>query len=379
MLPVVFSDSQPMCFHRSVFFFLAFVPLLACVPERVAPEPTAKRVAPLDSFSIKSILYGRRELSSLLWVNDSTLVSFDAFDDLYFYRKLGTVFSYAANVKLLPKNHTVGSLSLSQNGRKLYRLREKTIHTYSLDGQLEDSVTISASLPALKDNYFVSSCNFLPFLEFGDTIVCYYSHSDANDFFKTYTEAAFMELIPQKDSVVVKTILKKPAQLKFYDVHYYLFHCAVGRTLYKLYNGLDTIYTHNLVTGAEAAVPIGNKDYLLPEKADLNKLFGPAYRAKRSLSNFAYCGFFHNPITGHFVLFYEQPAQAKPGKNATANDTKLQALVLDPNLKPLRYLDFGKSYFPPMTYIQCPGKGLAMPLTTEHPNDEPIRYHIYNF
>lgn len=356
-------------------FFL----FLACAPDTSSTKDFQGHVAPTDSFSIDRILYGRRELSNILWMNDSTLLSSDSFDDLYFYCKRGPVFSYSSTVKLLPTNHTVGFVSLSRDRKKFYRLQEKTIYTYNTDFQLKDSINIRASLPVLKEQFFVSCCNFLPFLEFGDTMVCYYSAAKPDDFFKTYEEAAFMCLIPQKGTTLVKTVLKKPPQLKFYDVTLYLFHCAVNRTLYKMYSGLDTIYTYNLATGKQNALPIGNKDYSLPEKTDLNKVFNPAYRARSSLVNFAYCGFFHNPVTGHFVLFYNRPAQAKPGKNPTANDLRLQALVLDADLNILRYLDFGQRFFPPPTFVQCPGKGLAMPIFTEHPNDEAIRYHIYNF
>lgn len=368
-----------MCFPKFVVFFLAFIPFYACVPDASSTKAVTEAVAPADSFSIDRILYGRRELSHLLWMNDSTLFSFDSFDDLYFYRKHGSVFSYSSSVTLLPNNHAVSFVSLSQDGQKLYRLREKTIYAYSLNGLLKDSTTISASLPFLKDRFFVSCCNFLPFLEFGDTMVCYYSAADPNDFFKTYEEPAFMQLIPQKGTAAVKTMLKKPAHLKFYDVTFHLFHCAVNRTLYKMYNGLDTIYIYNQLTGAESAVPICNKDYSLPEKINLNKVFDSAYRLKHSLSSFCYSGFFHDPTTGHFVLFYERPAQARPGKNPTVDDLRLQALVLDADLKIIRYVNFEQRFFPPMTFIQWPGKGLAMPLYTENTDNEAIRYHIYNF
>lgn len=369
-----------MSLKNTVFFLLALFLLTTCVQEAPSTQATAEHVAPTDSFSIDRTTFGRRELSNLLWMNDSTLFSFDSFDDLYFYRKHGPVFSYSANVKLLPENHSVGSVSLSKDGRKLYRLRKKTIYTYSLDGQLKDSITINASLPVLKEEFFVGCCNFLPFLQFGDTLVAYYSHSDANDLFKTYEEDAFLQLIPQKNgTVTTKTLLKKPSELEFYEVLPYLFHCAVNRTLYKMYNGLDTVYSYNLSTGAEGAVSIGNRDYRLPERADLNKLFEPAYSAKRSLANFAYCGFFHNPVTGHFVLFYSCPVLAKPGKNPTSEDVVIKALVLNTDLSILRYLDFQERYFPPLSYIHWPGKGLAMPVYTKDPTNAPIRYHIYNF
>lgn len=368
-----------MSLKNTIFLLPAFFLLAACVQEAPSAQATAGETAPVDSFSIYETMFGRRELSNLLRLNDSTLVSFDSFDDLYFYRKQGSTFSYSANVKLLPENHTVSSLSIRQDGQKLYRLQEKTIYIYNLECQLMDSTNICASLPVLKDKFFVSCCNFLPFLEFGDTIVCYYSAADPNDFFKTYEEPAFMQLTPEKGKVKVKTLLKKPSQLKFYEVNPYLFHCAVNRMLYKMYNGLDTIYSYNLLTGAEGAVSIGNKDYSLPERADLNKMFDPTYSHKRALASFAYCGFFHNPATGHFVLFYSGPVRARPGKNPISDDIVIKALVLDSDLRVLRYLDFQERYFPPLTYIQWPGKGLAMPIYTNDLNHAPIRYHVYNF
>jgi hypothetical protein len=344
-----------------------------------ATEIKSVELMPVDSFWMDRLHSSQEEIMTLYPFDDTNIIGFDHFNQLNFYTKNKNVFLYKKSKVLIPERSFSAFLSMNKSKNKYYVLAEKTIYTYDSLYNLKDSSKFNHTMRHLKNDYFPASANLLPLINFGDTLVSYYSHSSATDFYKTYREPAFMEFTPSKSIDSVTTYLEKPRDLQFYEVGFLTFHTAINNKLYKLYNGIDTLYEYNRLTHKEGKMPIHNKDYVLPERSNSKNLFDFGYLTKRSLSNFAYTGMFYNPMTGNTILFYNTPVSASGDKNPTSKNQKLKAIILDNELKAINYLDFKEEFFPTTTFFLYTNKGLAMPLDNDDPSNQKTKFYIYNF
>lgn len=335
----------------------------------------------IDSFSISKLNTSERELSHLSFLNDTTLISFDNFDNLCIYTKKDNQFSYHHPVALQPFSDSPRFFYVDTIRKLSYTFKDRTIYTYNSAITLIDSMTLNLSVGGLKTNYFLSATSFLPFIKKDEyTFICNYSHADVNDFFKTYNEPALIEFSLTDTSIPnAKTYFRKPTQLKYYDVSFLSSHVNVGNTIYKLYSGFDTLYSYQLNTGKEATIPIHNKDYTLPEKSDLKRLFDYGYRTKHTLASFTYNGMFYNPASKNLMLFYKTPVAQSTDKNPTSKDQKLKAIVLNSAFKVISYIEFKDSYYNEAHFFIYKNKGIAMPLENEDPLHEKTTFYIYNF
>lgn len=368
------------------FFFIVFVcwhffiDLTSCgKSSENATDIKSVELMPVDSFWMDGLHSSQEEVMTLYPLNDTCIMGFDHFNQLNFYAKNSHVFRYKESKVLLPERSFSAFLSMNKSKKKFYLLAEKAIYVYDSVYHLKDSSKFTHTMPHLKYDYFIACSNFLPLINLGDTFVSYYSHSNATDFFTTYKEPAFMEFTLAKTIDSVTTYLEKPSNLQFYEVGFLNFHAAINNKLYKLYNGIDTLYEYSRLTHKEGKIPIRNKDYVLPEWSDSKNLFDFGYLTKRSLSNFSYTGMFHNPITGNTILFYNSPVSPAGDKNPTSKDQKLKAIILDSKLKVINYLNFKEEFFPTTTFFLYTNKGLAMPLNNEDPTREKTKFYIYNF
>jgi hypothetical protein len=346
-------------------------------PGSSAQEIEAHNLMPTDSFHIGKLYSSQNELTSLHPLNDSILIGFDHFDQINFYSKQGNTFAYVKSKTLLPQRSFAAFLSLNES--QVYLFAEKTIYTYDRLFNLKDSFELRHRMRYLKENYFPACDDFLPLITFGDTLVSYYAHSNVADFFTTYKEPAFMEFTLAKKIDSAKTYLPKPSQLKYYEVDFFSFQMAINNSLFKLYNGLDTIYQYNRTTHKEAKIPIHNKDYRLPTKSTSTKLNDFGRRTKRMLSSFSYKGMFYNQSTGNTILFYYTPLNLNADKNPGPDDRILKAAVLDRQFRIINYCEFKKGFSPPITFFYFPNKGLAMPIENEDATSEKTLFYIYNF
>ena len=334
----------------------------------------------IDSFSISKLNSSERELSHLSFLNDSTLISFDNFDNLCIYTKKDNQFSYYRPVALQPFSDSPRFFYLDTIRKRSYTFRDRTIYTYNSSFSLIDSMTLNLSVGGLKTNYFLSATSFLPFIKKEYSFICNFSHSDVNDFFKTYNEPALIEFSLTDTSIPnAKTYFKKPAQLKYYDVSFLSSHVNIDNAIYKLYSGFDTLYSYQLNTGKENKTAIHNKDYVLPEKSDLKRLFDYGYRTKHTLASFSYSGMFYNPASKNLMLFYKTPVVESADKNPTSKDQKLKAILLNSAFKVISYIEFKDSYYNEAHFFIYKNKGIAMPIENEDPLHEKTTFYIYNF
>lgn len=334
----------------------------------------------IDSFSISKLNTSERELSHLSFLNDTTLISFDNFDNLCIYTKKDNLFSYYRPVALQPFSESPRFFYLDTIRKRSYTFKDRTFYTYNSAFTLIDSITLNLSVGGLKTNYFLSATSFLPFIKKEYTFICNYSHADVNDFFKTYNEPALIEFSLTDTSIQnAKTYFRKPIQLKYYDVSFLSSHVNIDNTIYKLYSGFDTLYSYQLNTGKENKIPIRNKDYTLPEKSDLKRLFDFGYRTKHTLASFSYSGMFYNPTSKNLMLFYKTPVAQSTDKNPTSKDQKLKAIVLNSAFKVISYIEFKDSYYNEAHFLIYKNKGIAMPLENEDPLNEKTTFYIYNF
>lgn len=332
---------------------------------------------PVDSFQIEKLISSQQEVTSLNLLNDSTLIGFDHFNQLNIYIKNGSTFRFKRSEFMPPERTNPGFLSVAENGFLLFS--DKKVYRYNPDYRLQDSSKFTAVIKYLKGDYFPACSNFLPLLHFGDTLLSYYANNNPNDFLTNFKEDSFMEFTLRETIDSIKTYSPKPKDLEYYDVNFFSFHTAINNSIYKLYNGIDTLYCHNRHSHKDEKIPIRNKDYVLPERSVLKNAFDFQYLTKREISSFSYCGMFHNSVNDHIVLFYNSPVDQKDKKNPTPKDQKLKAVVLDKNLSIINYFVFEKEFMPTMTFFQYANKGLAMPLNNEDPTNEKTRFYIYNF
>jgi hypothetical protein len=370
--------------HSKFFIFfvcwLFLIGLISCGnSSENAADIKSGELVPIDSFWIEKLHSSQEEIMTLYPLNDSTIMGFDHFNQLNFYTKNNHVFHYKKSTVLSPDRSFPSFLSVDKSKNKFYLFSEKTIYTYDSLYNLKDSSKFTHTMPYLKNDYFPACSNFLPLINIGDTLVSYYSNNNASDFFTTFKESAFMEFTLSKTIDSVTTYSKKPSNLQHYEVNFFSFHAAISNNLYKLYNGIDTLYEYNRFTHKEGKVPINNKDYLLPKWSDSKNLFDFGYITKREFSSFSYCGMFYNPTTGNTVLFYNSPVSLAGDKNPTPKDQKLKAVVLDKNLKTINYYIFKQEFLPPTTFFHYSNKGLAMPINNNDPTSEKTTFYIYNF
>jgi hypothetical protein len=66
----------------------------------------------------------------------------------------------------------------------------------------------------------------------------------------------------------------------------------------------------------------------------------------------------YNPHSKHFILFFSAPQLKKIDKNQN-----YAGIILDSNLKTIKYIDFSKyTFFVPECFIQFPSGKLGMPI-----------------
>jgi hypothetical protein len=340
----------------------------------------ATQPPPADSFTVSGIDVAQ-QTNSFAFLNDSTLCSYDLTGMtlvLFHKDKSG---NYKAGIKKEIDTEFWSMHFRGQDGKNYFTDRNNAIIEYNASADsLLKHYTIPHRFRYLKDSFALSAANNGPIMVLHDTLISVIS-PNANESLRHYykeQEIAEFRIDPSTDTLqYLRTYITKPSNLSDYDfpLGMYAFH---NNTVFLMYPQFDTIYSFNRSTGTLHKTAIHNQDFTQPAKFTCIP-FTPEYGScatKYYLHNFRYYGIHYNPLTKHFVLFYNSPVNPVKGRIPTSKDQPLQAMVLDEQLRPLYYHSFTKNLEAGTSFFIIPGKGLAMPILDEH--YETTKFYIYN-
>lgn len=352
--------------------------LLSC--DKTDQLQRATEPPPLDSFLISGV-DNPQQTNTITYLNDSVLCSYDLIEKrLVFFHK-DQDRHYKAALKKEIDTEFWSMFFRASNGRNYFTDRSNTITEYNATADtLQKRYTISHRFPHLKDSFALARANNSPILITHDTLISVIS-PNSNESLRLYfkeQEIAEFRIDPASDTIrYLRSYITKPAHLSDYDfpMGMYAFH---HNTVFLIYPQCDTIYSFNRSTNTLHKTAIHNQDFAQPAKFTC-KAFTPEYGScatKYYLHNFRYWGVYHNPLTKHFVLFYNAAVEPAKGHVPTFDDQPLRAIVLDEQLNLVGYHYFTKPLEAGTSFFMIPGKGLAMPILNE--TYETAHFYIYN-
>jgi hypothetical protein len=334
----------------------------------------------IDSFTVSGIDVGQ-QVNNFRYINDSTLCSYDltTMNLVFFHKDQNGNYGAPAGKEIDTEFWSMHFRG--DDGKHYFTDANNNMVEYNATA---DSVLKRYTMPHrfqyLKDSFALASANSMPILKIHDTIISVIS-PNSNESLRLYfkeQEMAEFRIDPVTHSIhYLRSYISKPANLSDYDftLGMYAFH---NNTVFLIYPQFDTIYSFNRSTNSLSKTAIHNQDFAQPAKFTCQP-FTPEYGScatKYYLNNFRYYGIHFNEVTKHFVLFYNSPVKEINGRIPTLKDQPLQALVLDEQLRPIKYHTFTKNLEAGSSFFMIPGKGLAMPILNE--KYETTQFYIYN-
>ncbi len=352
--------------------------LLSCGKNIRLQEAT--QPPPVDSFSVSGLDAGQ-QTNSFAFINDSTLCSYDLTNmSLVFFHKDSSG-NYRAGIKKEIDTEFWSMHFRGDDGKNYFTDRDNAVIVYNATADsLLKRYTIPHRFRSLKDSFALSCANNSPVLVLHDTLISVIS-PNSNESERLYyqeQEIAEFRIDPASDKLhYLRSYISKPPHLSDYDfpLGMYAFH---HNTVFLVYPQFDTIYSFNRSTNTLLKTAIHNQDFV-PSARFTCVPFTPEYGScatKYYLHNFRYYGLHYNPLSKHFLLFYNSPVKEVKGRIASHKDQPLQAIVLDEQLNTLKYYTFTKNLEAGTSFFMIPGKGLAMPILDK--NYETTRFYIYN-
>jgi hypothetical protein len=364
---------------KSVFIITCLAGIiLSCGRNNSMQEATIP--TPIDSFTVSGIDIGQ-QVDNFQYINDSTLCSYDLTNmNLVFFRKDANG-NYRAASKNEMDTEFWSMYFRGDDGKNYFANRNNHIAEYNMNADsLLKRYTIPHHFPYLKDSFALSVANNSPVLKIHDTIISVIgctSNESERLYFKEQEIAEF-KLDPASDTLrYLRSYITKPSNLSDYDfpLGMFSFH---NNTVFLIYPQSDTIYSFNRSTNTLHKTAIHNQDFVQPAKFNCQP-FSTEYGScatKYYLHNFRYYGIYYNPLTKHFILFYNTPVAEQKNHVPTFKDQPLRAIVLDEQLNVLSYHTMKKTLGLGSESFLIPGKGLAMPVNTK--NYETTPFYIYN-
>jgi len=340
----------------------------------------ATQPPPVDSFSVSGLDVGQQS-NSFAFINDSTLCSYDLTNmALVFFHKDRSG-HYQAGIKKEIDTEFWSMHFRGDDDKHYFADRDNAVVVYNATADsLLKRYTIPHRFRSLKDSFALSCANNSPVLVLHDTLISVISpnSNESERLYYNEQEIAEFRIDPATDTLhYLRSYINKPSNLSDFDfpLGSYCFH---HNTVFLIYPQSDTIYSFNRSTNTLLKTAIHNQDFVSPAAFTCIP-FTPEYGScatKYYLHNFRYYGIHYNPLSKHFLLFYNSPVKEVKGRIPTAKDQPLQVMVLDEQLRPVGYHRFSKNLEAGTSFFMIPGKGLAMPLLDEH--YETTRFYIYN-
>lgn len=369
---------QPM--KTSVFASICLPVLFLFSCADSAQLKQATEPPPIDSFTVSGLDVAE-QTHNIHYINDSTLASYDltAMSLVFFHKdKRG---NYKAGIKKKIDTEFWSMHFRGRDGKNYFTDRNNAISEYNASADsLLRRYTIPHHFRHMKDSFALPCSNTSPIMLLHDTLVSVISPV-SNESLRLYfkeQEVNEFKMNPASDTLsYLRSYITKPSNLSDYDfpLGIYAFH---NNTVFLMYPQFDTIYSFNRSTNTLRKTAIHNQDFVQPAKFTCAP-FTPEYGScatRYYLHNFRYYGMHYNPLTKHFLLFYNAPVKEVKGRIASPKDQPLQAMVLDEQLRPLHYHSFHKNLEAGTSFFIIPGKGLAMLLLNEH--YETTTFYIYN-
>lgn len=363
------------------FFILAIglLSILASCDQNIELQK-ATQPPPIDSFKVSGLDVGQ-QVNNFHYLNDSTLCSYDLTGmNLVFFHKDKSG-HYKAAIKKAIDTEFWSIHFRDQEGNHYFADGNNLIAGYNITADsLLKRYTIPHRFASLKDSFALACANNSPVLVANDTLISIIS-PNSNESSRLYyreQEISEFKIDASTDTLsYIRSYVTKPSDLADYDypLGMYAFH---DNTVFLIYPQYDTIYSFNRSTNTLRKTAISNQDFTQPAKFTCIP-FTPEYGScatKYYLHNFRYYGIHYNPLTKHFLLFYNAPVKEAKGRIPTSKDQPLQAMVLDEQLRPLYYHSFTKNLEAGTSFFIIPGKGLAMPILDE--TYETTQFYIYN-
>lgn len=362
--------------------FIIALCLVAALPscDKNLQLQKATQPPPIDSFTVSGIDPGQ-QANNFQYINDSLLCSYDLINmELAFFRRDKTG-NFKAGIKKAIDTEFWSVHFRGRDGKHYFADANNVITVYNptVDTILK-RYSIPHRFPYLKDSFALACANNSPVLVLHDTLISVIS-PNANESERLYykeREIAEFRINPSSDTLsYIRSYIAKPARLSDYDYPLGMY-CMHNNTVFLLYPQFDTIYSFNRSTNSLHKTAIHNQDFTQSAKFTCES-FTPVYGScatKYYLYNFRYYGICYNPLTRHFILLYHAPVADQKNRLPTFEDQPLRSIVLDEQLRPIKYHSFTKNLEAGGSFFMIPGKGLAMPLRREH--YENTRFYIYN-
>jgi hypothetical protein len=364
------------------FIFIIFSALLfSCgnVPEK----PLTTEPLPVDSFIVSGFDVGQ-QTQDCKYINDTLLCSYDLISEhLSFFHKNKSG-NYSVAVKKEIDTEFWSSYFMGDDGRHYFIDHDNFVTVYDPFAEHKmDTCYIRHRFRYMLDTFALNSANNTPLLKIRDTLIAIIGPRTDEGYKAYFKEQEISEFkIDQKTHTIsyLRSYFTKPSNLSDFDYPFGVY-CFVNNAIFMLYPPMDSLYIHNRSTNSTTKICINNPDYKMPAKFTC-KAFTPEYGScatKYQLHNFRYTAIYHNPLTRHFVLFYEAPvSDTIKGRVPTFDDQPLKALVLDEQFNQVSRLTFNKKFISAMSFFFIPVKGLAMPIFKGTDAHETTPFYIYN-
>ncbi len=351
--------------------------LQACTEKQPA---VLKDPAPTDSFTVSGIASGQ-QVQGMQYLSDTLLCSYDpAYKDLTYFSKKEKTYKAGLHRHI---DVEPWSSFFTGPGRNYFISRSNVLTVYDQwAGAKLMEVPLKCAFRYLKDTFQVVSDHDSPVMVWHDTIMASFVHGNLAKYTEQFKEPEMAEFKLYRDSLkYTGSYFAKPAGLSHFCFPFSKY-AVKGNDIYLVYPCYDTIYHYNRASHSLHKQCIHNKDYRLPAHWDPNMLWKVEYNSYQTaydLKTFSYAAICYNALSGHFILFYYPPVPPSiGGRQATPDDKKLMAVVLDEELKVTGYYLFTKPYVYPGSYFYVPGKGIAMPIFKGLDDYDTTLFYIHN-
>jgi hypothetical protein len=365
--------------HKIIFTIFLSIILVSCTNPTKPVDPI--NALPIDSFSVSGIDIGQ-QADNFQYINDTTLCSYDLTDSRLVYFQKNKSGNYSARIKKQIDTE-FWSMYFKGDDNKNYFIDGNnviTVHDPTDSGSTK-KYKIVHKFKFLKDSFGLALANNTPIIKRHDTIIAVItpiSNTSSKLYFKEQEMAEF-KFSPESDTLrFLRSYITKPSNLSDYDYPIGSF-CLHNNTVYLMYPSMDTIYSFDRTTGKINKTVLNNHDFRQPDKFYC-QAFSADYGScatKYYLNNFRYNGIYFNPVTKHFVVFYNAPVVRYKGRVPVFSDQPLKAIILDEKLNVISYQVLNKQLGLGSGSLVIPGKGLAMPIMSE--KYETTQFYIYNF
>lgn len=338
---------------------------------------------PVDSFSVSGIDVGQ-QVQGFEYLSDTQLCSYNLIHkELVYFRKKSPG-QYQAAVRRPIEAEAWSSHFTGDDHLNYFLSRDNVLSCYNATAdQMLWKRPIRHVFPYLRDSFSIFSPHSAPIVKRHDTLIASLSHGFIQSYPQYFKEPEIAEFRLTPDSIAfLRNYITKPSSLPDYCFPLSKY-CLQGNHICLIYPCFDTLYRYDRMKNTLTKTRIGNRDYQLPAKFDMSKLWTPdygSYQTNYSLHSFSYSAIYYNPLTKHFILFYGAPvSNVSKDKMATPDDQKMKAMILDEHFKPLKYYIFkSRNFVLAESYFIVPGKGLAMPVFKGHDDYETTLFYIYN-